>query len=335
MSNFRRLMMHKNISSSKPFVKLQDSKAGNILLYNRDSKKKRLVRPENYDIKTFPADSFIPIGIIAVPASHMDDGTARVISLASMDCDTPTVGNVNEHKVMKWGDNVLIDELPDVDYAPTCGSQGNVLEKANSFSALGSTVILPSDYFTNVINPYDDKTCYFIAAYHKYVPSPYKNDGTQNDQYKLTTGIANDGNCLAYFNGKEYTNVILTLRGSKDYSLWKPTYNNVSDYPAASCCDMYFTEGTRQHEWYLPSSGEFGYVVSRRKSINESIQKIINTGKFYALLLSDDDSYSTSARHGQYGTVSFSLSSGLIGNANRSADSYTRAFLSVSEVEEN
>lgn len=48
-------------------VKLQDSKAGDVLLYNRDTQKKRLVRPEDYNIEDFPADKFIPIGVVAAP----------------------------------------------------------------------------------------------------------------------------------------------------------------------------------------------------------------------------------------------------------------------------
>lgn len=47
------------------------------------------------------------------------------------------------------------------------------------------------------------------------------------------------------------------------------------DYPAASCCEMFYTEGTSQGDWYLPSCGELGYIMPRFNKIQEAIQKMI------------------------------------------------------------
>ena len=46
------------------------------------------------------------------------------------------------------------------------------------------------------------------------------------------------------------------------------------DYPAASCCDMFYTEGTSQGDWYLPAFGELGYIMPPFNKINEAIDKM-------------------------------------------------------------
>lgn len=81
-------------------------------------------------------------------------------------------------------------------------------------------------------------------------------------------------NALSDFNGKQQTDAIIATRGTKDYENWKPSSGKTEDYPAASCCDMYHTVGTRQGDWYLPSCGELGYVIARMNLINEALNKI-------------------------------------------------------------
>ena len=58
-------------------------------------------------------------------------------------------------------------------------------------------------------------------------------------------------------------------------------------YPAACCCARYHTRGTKAFKdctdselkagtgfWYMPSVGEFGYILPRLYDINDTINKL-------------------------------------------------------------
>lgn len=80
---------------------------------------------------------------------------------------------------------------------------------------------------------------------------------------------------MSDMNGKSNTNNIIKARGTKDYLTWKPSSGSTaSDYPAASCCNMYYTEGTKQGDWYLPSIGELCYIIPYVENIDTSIDKV-------------------------------------------------------------
>ena len=78
---------------------------------------------------------------------------------------------------------------------------------------------------------------------------------------------------MSDFKGKENTNTIIALRGVKDYSTWKPS-NVIADFPAASVCNMYYTEGTTQGDWYLPAMGEIGYIPYCWDQIQEALNLV-------------------------------------------------------------
>jgi hypothetical protein len=63
------------------------------------------------------------------------------------------------------------------------------------------------------------------------------------DYYNKTVSAYN---AMADFNGKNNSNVLLGIRGVKNYHTWAPVYNTAAHYPAVSCCDMFYTEGTAQ-----------------------------------------------------------------------------------------
>lgn len=74
------------------------------------------------------------------------------------------------------------------------------------------------------------------------------------------------------YNGKEKTDAIIAYRGVRS-SDWKPESNTSSDYPAASCCNLFYTPGTNQGDWYLPASGEGKYVMENLNLLESVIAK--------------------------------------------------------------
>ena len=245
-----------------------------------------------------------------------------------MNCDTPTTGGTEQYMI--WGASTDIATLPNLDEVPYVGSNGNVRD-----TIIGTTrsAYLPSDYsgFTKVANPYDNGTNYYWNDSDKYIPSPYNNDGSFNPNYSLTDSPSSTSNCLADFDGKGNTKKILEVRGSKDYSSWKPSVLNVSDYPAASCCDMYSTVGIPQGSWYLPSAGELGYIVPRRQALDDSLNKLIQGGVSSANVFASYVYWSSSEFSSAHAR-SVDLINGNVGGSYKNYsdyDSFVRAFALV------
>lgn len=250
----------------------------------------KLIIVNDWDSSKYPIDKYPPIGVVVVPGSHghYEGGKCAIMSLNYMSCDTPTTGG--KPQLMRIGDELVLSEINgNKQYnVYTNGNNNEVTNKVTGYS--DSNVYLPSDKstFTAVTNPYDKGTNYSRNySYTKYAPSPYNNDGTFNTEYARTTSPSTDENGFSDFNGYSNTKKILDVRGTKDYSTWKPTFDNKSDYPAVSCCDMYFTPGTKQGDWYLPADGELGYVTVRQKIIENALNKLSENGVVNAIGFDD------------------------------------------------
>lgn len=273
-------------------------------------------------------NNYTPIGIVVIPTNHnvYDDGTCGVMSLNHMNCDTPTTGGSTQN--MCWGVyGTDIDTLENLDKVPYVGSNGSVGDEVIGVTGYA---FLPSDHanFTAVTNPYDTGTKYYYNDSDKYIPSPYNNDGTFNTNYSMTGYPSSTANCLVDLDGKGNTQKILTVRGSKDYSSWKPTATTQADYPSASCCDMYYTQGTNRGDWYLPSAGELGYAVVRQQSINDKINQLVSAGVSSANPVESGRYWSSSEYSSNYARLLGFDNGGVYGNGKLSS-LYVRAFLRV------
>ena len=324
MSSFRkRLMMSQGGGGGAGNeVSSAESVVGDVCVYGISEG--RLMIINNWSASKYPIDKYSPVGIVVVPGSHghYADGKCAIMSLNYMRCDTPTIGG--EYQGMYWGVySQDISSLPNLDQVPYVGRYGNV-----GANIIGQTnrAFLPSDHpqFTALANPYDTKTNYYEIN-SSCASSPYNNDGIFNPNYSSITSPSSTANCLADFDGYNNTKRILKVRGSKNYSTWKPTTNNQNDYPAASCCDMYYTVGTSQKEWYLPSAGELGYVCVRIKTINDTISKLISAGAANASVIRLYN-HCSSSEYSNYCERRINFSSGEVYYYDKYSDIYVRAF---------
>ena len=260
------------VQPSLPTKPVEEATYADLVLW--DGTKKIVVSGDDYSTDTFPTSAYTPIGVVVIPASHNvhGDGIPTMMSLVAMRCDTPESGGTSD-QYMYWGEyGTDISTLPNLNQAPYVGTGTTI---GNTIIGTTGVTYLPSDRFTTVDNPYDEGTGYYSGGTsYSQSPSPYVTGGGRNPLYYQTTSPSSTANCLADFDGRGNTDKILTQRGSKDYSSWKPTSNEEADYPAASCCDMFRTVGTNQGDWYLPSMGELGYVMARFNAINNSINKL-------------------------------------------------------------
>ena len=339
----RLLVENKPISSYKPYA--------DICLVNNSTLDKLIVDGEEYSLDIYPSEQYTPIGVVVVPSSHTDDGTARVISLASMDYNNPDNGNFNENIRMFWGPYSLSGDIPNLkncQYYPKIS-----LDTGGTFEDTQRIIewddygydLLPSDYYfgtsyEGATNPYDTATCWGSGAYNSDwgCPSPYLNDGSKNPLYSQVyddgSGI---GNRTEQMDGRVNTAAILAI-DNVGSTAWQTattiqnTTNDLHTHPAAQCCWRYHTIGTNQGDWYLPTAGELGYLAARFKTIISSINKIVNLG-FEAIKFSLPINFLTSTEYDTLDMLYFGFYSysgySHISNNKKNYELYVKAFLAV------
>ena len=330
----RRLLVGSGCSQIIDLIDKIDTVAGDICIVDNNTLDKYFIEPDT--IELINPKCYTPIGVVVVPASHTDDGTARIISLASMDCNNPDNGNTYEDIDIIWGGfGSDISTLPNLTQAPSIGDSPTELTGEQTLKEWLNITIpeIPSDYYDNEYrNPYDTDTCYGRDS--RCVPSPYLNDGSKNPIYHST---ANTGNAYADMDGKGNTDKILAVDNGGS-TVWQAastisnTVNTSTIHPAAQCCWRYHTVGTNQGDWYLPAGGELGYLASRWKAINTSINNIISSG-VEVLVLPVSFSWWSSTETSISGAVvlAFRSNAAFLGynSTNKFENRYVRAFLAV------
>ena len=299
---------------------------GDIIVY--DNKVKRLIpiSPEVHNFLDYPTSRYAPVGVVVIPNSHnvYGNGAAGIVSLTPMSTLTPSTGasDGNDIEEMCWGELSDIETLPDLSQV---NHLGNTSEIKNSVQGTTNTTgCMAIDYSVGGIqNPLDTQTIY-LQANEYHAPSPYDNYGNRSPLYYQTSSPGSIYNSLSDFHGYANTKEIVKVRGDKNYGSWKPTKMVGSDYPAASCCDMYFTEGTKQGDWYLPGFGELGYLVARKKVIDSSLVKL---GK-YSINVEKNILSSTEVR-GDYSSIVDAVN-GKFGYTEKTNTGHVYSFLQLS-----
>lgn len=203
-------------------------------------------------VKTTPLSSWntslgTPVGVVLIGEGFAPDGKVRIISLTDM--------RYNEKQDIKWyngssnGETNLTDSP-----VPNTKSVSITTNKDDTISS-SNKGYLPSDNssFTGELSYFDSKARYYGST--PYIPSPYLEDAPNPSYYQKI----NDNNALNDFNGLTNTQLLV---------------NAGENYHAAYACWNYKDQANSNLQWYLPAIGELGYLVSRFKQINESLQAV-------------------------------------------------------------
>ena len=309
-------------------IPLSETTAGDILLWDKTGLRKLFVSSDA--LSSYPSDSYTPIGIVVIPASHdvYGDGSCGVMSLKEMNYSTPDTGSTL-YQYMYWGNyGNNISNLPNLNQVPT-GNQANGLPTGQT-----SYAYLPSDKFSGTQCLHDTDAYYNNSS---YIPSPYLTDGSRNPGYYQTTSPSSFNNCLADFDGRGNSEILWGLATAQ--SNWRTastiTNNSGDNYlPAACCCWRYHTEGTQQGDWYLPAMGELGYIMPPFNKINEAITKMRNAyGSSVGVTLSNNNYYwSSSEYNSSHARYVYTLNGFVYCNL-KDYNNYVRAFLKVSPLD--
>ena len=183
------------------------SVAGDLCFYDKQNDKVIIVSGKDWNIESYPADKYTPIGVVVVPGIHnvYGDGSCGVMSLKAMTCDTPSTGGTSEQP-MYWGEYGDVISLPNLNKVPN-GNTSNGIPTGQTSSAY-----LPSDKFSGTQCAHDTDAYYNGSSYAP-IPSPYLTDGSRNPGYYQTTSPSSSSNALADFDGIGNTEKIITQRG--------------------------------------------------------------------------------------------------------------------------
>ena len=305
MKTFRNRFL-KLLQDSSKIIPVSESKAGDVCFYDKENNKLIIVSGK-FSKSKFPQNKYTPIGIVAIPGSHKvyGENTCGIISLPEMNAATPTVGSVETSNLC-------------------FGPQQDVANLQNHNVVV---VITETGLATNGFG-YLSKNGEYVST-SLWIPDPYLEDGSRNPDYYNTS--VSKYNAMSDFKGKEATKIIVSNRGTKDYSTWVPTYNKAADYPAASCCDMFYTEGTNQGDWYLPAAGEWGYIMSKWNIIQQGISLVNKVYDNVAKPLSDNASYWTSTDHNAKNARYVHTNNGM-GHTTKTTAFNVRAFTIIKET---
>ena len=308
-----------------------DSVAGDYCFYDKTADKVIIVDQTKWSADKYPSDRCIPIGIVVVPGTHnvYGDGSCGVMSLKEMNCDTPSTGSASR-QTMCWGPG--FNNTPSlIDYTVVChiGNNGN---PQSTIQGTTKSAYLPSERFDRIQCPHDTDTYYYYNDSDYYIPSPYLTNGDRNPLYYQTTSPSSPKNAMSDFDGIGNTEKIIAQRGTKDYNSWGPVSNSGADYPAASCCDMFYTEGTSQGDWYLPACGELGYIIPPLDKINNAIMQMYTAyDSSVGIELGTTYNYWSSTECDSTQTRCVSMRFGLVDDYAKEYHRYARAFLRVKD----
>ena len=195
-----------------------------------------------------------PVGVVAIPANFLPDSPKmRLIAIYSVD----SAGTRNETGQTKsrWFSSNTFD-IPELDNYYTDGPCLNV--DSNTINGHNGNYLC-SDKFTAQMNPYDDGYGWYTTAI-TIAPSPYKEDGSFNEQFIDNTFFPYYGylNPFTDFKGKENTDILVGIGTA---------------YTAANAAKKYKAYNDDTLEWYLPSIGELAVYYHDFNKINAAIAK--------------------------------------------------------------
>ena len=197
-----------------------------------------------------------PVGVVAIPANFLPDSPEmRLISVYSV--DSSGTRNETGETTVKWCSAYTYD-VPELD---AYFRKGPCLDVVSNTITGPSGLNLCSDKFTTQLNPYDPGYGWNTTG-TSIAPSPYKEDGSFNEQFIDNTYFpTSDGklNPLTDFNGKENTDILVGIGTA---------------YTAANAARKYKAYDGDTLEWYLPSIGELAVYFHDFNKIKNAISKV-------------------------------------------------------------
>ena len=282
--------------------------AGDVLLNDIYTNENIIVPIDDLNLIDYPSSQFLPTGVVVVPGSHdvYGDGSCGIMAIRTMS------GDRIENTVSGFENGLYVNDDSARSHIGFLGEKfpitarssywitGTVADPYNQVTYPGvdgsliNNCVLPSDLyskefvFNGVTIPvgalcsYDTDSYYISAELIDYFheqgvisysssnlvvcQSPYLTGGYRNLEFSRTTSPSSGQNSFCDFNGRGNTDNFLQFIEDSGYNICS------DDGSMFVFCSYFAAPGTSKTDWYLPAIGEWGYIMSRVRRINESIQ---------------------------------------------------------------
>ena len=195
-----------------------------------------------------------PVGVVAIPANFLPDSPQmRLIAIYGVDSAGTRAETGQPYS--KWCSAVTYD-IPELD---NYYNDGPCLDVDSNTITGSNGNYLCSDKFATQPNPYDTGYGWYLTG-ATIAPSPYKEDGSFNEQFIDNTffPVSSRLNPHTDFNGQENTDILVGIGTA---------------YTAANAARKYKAYDGDTLEWYLPSIGELAVYFHDFNKINAAIAK--------------------------------------------------------------
>lgn len=265
-----------------------------VLLFNKNDRHRYFVSKNAWNINDYPANTYEPLGIVVIPASHGRYGnynTIGVISMMDASVGSPKNGqygsSTSDLAYGNYSSNEDDNNYSEIRTFSQAGIPYNVNGTTISSSYYGvvndnsQNVYFPSDAYSGLANTLDPDTRYSVSTMTYGAPSPYEN-GNASSLYgnpnsdKYCFGIFDgEGRSFDYMSRLYKTGIYEDWLNDNEIPQANPNISNDSEWvkvlPAMEACWRYSPMGNNEGGWYLPSTGEAGYIIARKQAINDTI----------------------------------------------------------------
>lgn len=246
-----------------------------------------------------------PVGVVAIPANFLPNSPEmRLIAL--YDVDSYGARDEEGLTVLTWSSAYPYD-IPELDNyytnGPSLNIKKNVIRSSNG-------KYLCSDKFPCQMNPYDWEYGWATTD-GNIAPSPYKEDGSFNEQFINNTyfPVRYKLNPCTDFKGKENTDILAGIGTA---------------YTAANAARKYKAYDGDTLEWYLPSAGELAVYFHDFNKINAAISRT-NGVKMAPSF------YWSSSECSNHTALFLSAFSGYLNSAKKNFSNHVRPFTHIKE----
>ena len=292
--------------------------AGTAIVFDTTKGKLCAIAGEEYNTTNYPQDVYEPVGVVIMPASHTEDGLARMMSLKLMGVKTTYDGSVTygacdasnaseyDNGFISWSDN----------NSNMSNLMSWILNNYSNDPRVNSimTNISPSISYTDTTpNPYsvggENGMLYYTNANDSVGGQPM-NASFIEDSDNLGYGwfdILNNGISTVYDiampspylkdgSANEAMRVSGTTMGITHGSFVSDIVNQYAEisgerFDIFAATKAYSTNGTQKGDWYVPSPLELAYLAARMKEIHSTVNKMNpNFDEYFDNILGLDES---------------------------------------------
>lgn len=275
--------------------------AGTAIVYDTRISQLITVAGEDYNTEDYPHSEFPPVGVVIMPASHTEDGMARMMSCKLMGVKTNddgslTYGSYDASNMAEYDNNGGIAWASPTQSVATGATSALISYYTGKTTEFPVFTSQPAAYIgdNGVADPYQVNTGSDGLFYYTDMPlsetvasmmgASWVADGDTGKGWNVMSG-QESALMPSPYNSDGTPNTAMRVPGSsmglvhgrmasdmvKSY-VANSTENNRFDIFAAA--DAYATDGTVQGDWYVPSSLELAYFSARMKSIYSTMNKL-------------------------------------------------------------